>query len=79
MEREDYGFMVLEGAGMLQNPDAHPELLEQFGKTRPGSRRFVILNDNWAKSQPSIIINKLRHSLKLVHNCPAIKAGLFYG
>jgi len=25
---------------------AHPELLEQFGKTRPGSRRFVILNDN---------------------------------
>ena len=25
---------------------AHPELLEQFSKTRPGSRRFVILNDN---------------------------------
>lgn len=25
---------------------AHPELLEQFGKTRQGSRRFVILNDN---------------------------------
>ena len=24
----------------------HPELLEQFGKTRPGSRRFVILNDH---------------------------------
>ena len=24
---------------------AHPELLEQFGKTRQGSRRFVILND----------------------------------
>ena len=25
---------------------AHPELLEQFSKTRQGSRRFVILNDN---------------------------------
>lgn len=25
---------------------AHPELFEQFSKTRPGSRRFVILNDN---------------------------------
>ncbi len=25
---------------------AQPELLEQFSKTRPGSRRFVILNDN---------------------------------
>ena len=25
---------------------AHPELLEQFSKARPGSRRFVILNDN---------------------------------
>ena len=25
---------------------AHPELLEQFSKIRPGSRRFVILNDN---------------------------------
>jgi len=25
---------------------AHPELLKQFNKTRPGSRRFVILNDN---------------------------------
>ncbi len=24
---------------------AQPELLEQFNKTRPGSRRFVILND----------------------------------
>ena len=25
---------------------AHPEMLDQFSKTRPGSRRFVILNDN---------------------------------
>ena len=25
---------------------AHPELLAKFSKTRPGSRRFVILNDN---------------------------------
>lgn len=25
---------------------AHPELLTQFGKTREGSRRFVILNDH---------------------------------
>ena len=26
--------------------EAHPELLEQFSKTKQGSRRFVILNDN---------------------------------